>query len=98
MAQVNLKGSDLEAYIKASKVLTRMAHGTNLSIMGCDGPTKFTVSEKSAPGFKLTVELDFESNTPIKVSTGTASHCCENEHVAQEWIFRMVTAYRIKNA
>ena len=88
----------LDAYLKASAVLTEIAHGTNLSIDGCDSPTKFTLSEESAPDFKLTVELNFDSNTPIKVSTDTASRECEKPLVAQEYILRLVTAHRIKTA
>ena len=94
---IDLSNEDLNLYLKASEKLTRIAHGTNFSIDGCESPTKFVISDKSAPDFKVSIELDFDSNTPIKVSTDTASKNCENELDAQEYILRLVNTYRIKN-
>ena len=88
----------LDAYLKASAVLTEIAHGTNFSIDSCDSPTSFTISDKSSPSFKIKLELDFSSNTPIKVSTETSSKSCANAMDAQEYILRVVTTHRLKTA
>ena len=37
--QFDMDINALDAYLKASAVLTEIAHGTNLSIDGCDSPT-----------------------------------------------------------
>ena len=88
----------LDAYLKASAVLTEIAHGTNFSVDSCDSPTSFTISDKFASDYKVKVDLDFSSNTPIKVSTKTSSKSCVNALDAQEYILRMVTAHRLKTA
>ena len=91
-----IKQHNLDAYLKASAVLTDIGHGTNLSIVGSEGPNKYTVSDKFAPDYKLSIELDFDSETPINVIDGSESRGCKTVAESQEYILRLVTAYRLK--
>ena len=95
---IDICNEDLDAYLKASETLTKIAHGTNLSIDGCESPTKYILSDKSSPDFKVRVELDDSKNTPIKVSADSASKECANELDAQEYSLRLVTAHRINTS
>lgn len=95
---IDFSKENVGAFINASENLSAIAAGTNLSIDGRDGANRFLLSDKSVPGFKVTVELDFSKNTPIKVSSGTASRSCENALDAKEYILRLLDSYRIKNS